>query len=141
MSQIAGCAPRPCPTCPYRRDVPSGIWDREEYGKLPRYDSPEPAEQAPGVFLCHQHGRGEAARLCSGWVGCHGGEHLFALRFALIRGELSGADYHEATAYRSPVPLWESGAAAAEHGLAELERPGRDAVRAMVKLQRRRRDL
>lgn len=25
----------PCGTCPYRRDVPAGIWHGEEYAKLP----------------------------------------------------------------------------------------------------------
>jgi hypothetical protein len=47
---------RPCPTCPYRRDVPSGIWQASEYSKLPRYDNDVPdqlAAGATGLFYCH----------------------------------------------------------------------------------------
>ena len=47
-------AKRPCGSCPYRRDAPSGIWSREEYEKLPEYDKPT-AYQPPQVFMCHRN--------------------------------------------------------------------------------------
>jgi hypothetical protein len=31
-------APKPCESCPYRKDVPSGVWSEGEYRKLPQYD-------------------------------------------------------------------------------------------------------
>ena len=49
-------APRPCDSCPYRQDVPSGIWAASEYAKLPAYDAPTCAQSAR-LFLCHQHDR------------------------------------------------------------------------------------
>lgn len=51
-SQVRGPAPQPCASCPYRRDVPSGIWAAEEYAKLPAYDADTPF-QPPHLFLCH----------------------------------------------------------------------------------------
>ena len=45
----------PCGSCPYRRDVPSGIWEQHEYDKLPEYDG-QTWEQNPALFLCHQRG-------------------------------------------------------------------------------------
>lgn len=32
----------PCSACPYRVDVPAGVWAREEYDKLDPYDLPTP---------------------------------------------------------------------------------------------------
>lgn len=60
-------APRPCESCPYRKDVPSGVWAEEEYRKLPDYDQ-ETMKQPMGVFLCHQQNQ----RVCGGWAGVHG---------------------------------------------------------------------
>lgn len=34
MNEYEEPSPRLCESCPYRRDVPSGIWDRSEYAKL-----------------------------------------------------------------------------------------------------------
>lgn len=31
VSSLRAPAPRPCESCPYRRNVPSGIWTEEEY--------------------------------------------------------------------------------------------------------------
>ena len=60
----------PCPSCPYRRDVPSGIWDASEYDKLPGYDGDVPDQLTAGAFgLFHCHSQQE--NLCAGWVGCH----------------------------------------------------------------------
>lgn len=113
----------PCLSCPYRRDVPSGIWAASEYDKLPEYDQPT-ALQPMGVFMCHQRG-GEA---CAGWAGCHNQqdhEHdLLALRFT----GLNNVDAEAVRAYVSPVPLFASGAEAAEHGKRDIEHPSAEAI-------------
>lgn len=65
MSKIRGPAPSPCSSCPYRRDVPSGLWGANEYAKLRDYDNPTWA-QPPGIFQCHQTGADDdKARLCA----------------------------------------------------------------------------
>ncbi|MEV6909068.1 DUF6283 family protein [Amycolatopsis sp. NPDC051071] len=45
-------AEAPCRSCPYRRDVPSGVWDISEYEKLARYDR-DTGEQPTGLFQYH----------------------------------------------------------------------------------------
>jgi hypothetical protein len=127
-------APRPCASCPYRRDVPSGVWHREEYAKLRRYDAPT-GEQPPGVFLCHT----APGRVCAGWAGCHDGVHLLALRFALMLGTMTADDVDATIDYVSPVPLFSSGAQAADHGEAEIADPSVSAVKAMAKIHHVRR--
>ena len=135
-----GPAPNPCASCPYRRDVPSGIWHPEEYEKLPRYDAPT-YEQPTGLFLCHQTGADDdGRRVCAGWVGCHGGE-LLGLRLGASTGALDPQDVDATFAYESPVPLFASGAAAAAHGLREVETPSVAAVTASEKIRRRRSDM
>jgi len=131
---LKGPAPRPCESCPYRRDVPAGIWDVSEYAKLPLYDSPTWA-QPPGVFACHQ----QNGRVCAGWAGTHDMDHSLALRVATRMGTISAEDADACQTYESPVPLWPTGAAAAEHGLADIDSPTADAVRMMAKLQRAKR--
>lgn len=129
-------APRPCSSCPYRRDVPSGIWAAEEYAKLPAYDRPTYA-QPLGLFLCHQTaGDDPGARVCAGWVGCHG-DQLLGVRLAISRGLLPG----EVTAYSTEVPLFRSGTEAARHGMAGVAAPSAEAVAAGEKITRRRTDM
>lgn len=68
----------PCGTCPYRRDVPSGVWAAEEYDKLPGYDGDVPDQLragAMGLFMCHQRD----GCLCGGWLMAHGPDNLLAL--------------------------------------------------------------
>lgn len=132
-TKISPPAPRPCASCPYRRDVPSGVWAAEEYEKLRRYDE-ETMHQPPGVFLCHQVN----GRVCAGWAGCHDGLQLLALRFTAMHGALTGEDFNATIDYVSPVPLFASGAEAADHGMAEIEMPGSRAVAAMTKITRKR---
>lgn len=121
----------PCKTCPYRRDVPSGVWAANEYEKLPRYDG-EIIEQVMkggvGLFLCHQQNNA----LCSGWLGCHGPENLAALRIS------PQAIEPEVWNYQTDVPLFSSGAEAAEHGMRDIETPSPKADRAMELLLRKR---
>lgn len=128
------CGRVPCGSCPYRRDVPSGVWSEEEYRKLPTYDG-EPYMQilqgGRAVFMCHQ----QDGKLCAGWVGCHGGDNLIALRLtqAMLGNEIDPSVW----AYESPVPLWDSGAEAAAHGMREIDNPGRVARAMVQKLQRK----
>lgn len=123
----------PCVSCPYRRDVPSGVWAAEEYAKLPGYDLPT-WEQPPGVFLCHQRDE----RVCAGWAAVHGDEHALALRLAVATGLMPEALYAEIVDYETDVPLFGSGAEAATHGLAEIERPRERAVRVIQRIERKR---
>lgn len=114
MSFLRPPAPRPCESCPYRRDVPSGVWAGSEYEKLVQYDAETPA-QPPRMFQCHQSdASGEDARVCAGWAGCHGKE-LLAPRLELMRGKIDLAGYQAIVEYESPVPLFDSGADAAAH--------------------------
>jgi hypothetical protein len=131
MSEIRGPAPRPCESCPYRLDVPSGVWHEDEYAKLPAYDR-ETMYQPAGVFLCHQ----QNGRVCAGWVGCHDMSQSLGLRFAAR--EMDPDDVAACLDYTSPVPLFKTGTEAAAHGLRDLEAPGTPAVRVMSKIARRR---
>src|SRR3954470_23279456 len=68
----------PCEACPYRKDVPSGVWAAHEYDKLRAYDNPM-TEQPVAGFSCHA----TPAKLCNGWAvtndRLHHG-HVLALR-------------------------------------------------------------
>ncbi|MGW5569700.1 DUF6283 family protein [Nocardia thailandica] len=133
-------AAQPCGGCPYRRDVPSGVWAAAEYEKLRAYDR-DTAQQPDRLFQCHLHDSESAsARLCGGWVGCHQ-PHLLALRLAVFDGRISVETAHACETYRSRVPLFASGAEAAEHGLAEIDNPGPAARRLVAKIARARTDL
>lgn len=134
-------APRPCASCPYRQDVPSGVWDAAEYAKLLAYDGPTFA-QPTALFLCHQHDRSDtAARVCAGWAGCHDGDELLALRVGVASGEITVAAADAIRDYVSPVLLFASGAEAAAHGMREVHRPGVAACVAMAKITRVRADI
>lgn len=129
---VRGPAPRPCESCPYRRDVPSGVWADEEYDKLPEFDK-DTASQPPGVFLCHQ----QNGRVCAGWIGCHGAHELLGVRIAASMRKMSDADLLATLNYTSPVPLFASGAEAAAHGKAEIRSLGTGARRVIAKVSRR----
>lgn len=123
---MIGPAPNPCESCPYRRDVPSGVWSAQEYDKLRRYDA-ETYDQPGGLFQCHQHGQDDQrARLCAGWVACHGVE-LLALRLAIARRRVDPAVMD----YTTRVPVFGSGSEAAAHGMRDIARPGA-AARALI---------
>lgn len=134
-------APRPCASCPYREDVPSGVWSEKEYAKLPAFDGPTYAQ--PGtLFLCHQTDRDdERARVCAGWAGCHDMGESLGLRIALVSGEITPETAEAIADYTSPVPLFASGAEAAAHGMREVLDPGPDARRTIRKIDRVRSDL
>ncbi|KQO98930.1 DUF6283 family protein [Leifsonia sp. Leaf264] len=121
--------PTPCASCPYRRSAPSGVWHGEEYAKLPRYDG-ETFEQPIAAFMCH-HGAGD---VCSGWLGHADPTQLLAVRLGIMHGNL----HPDCADYTTTVPLFPTGAAAAEHGLAELREPGgraQDTIDKLVKLR------
>ncbi len=119
--------PVPCGSCPYRKDVPSGIWAKNEYDKLPSYDG-ETWEQSPAIFMCHQRD----GTLCGGWLACHNPRELLALRFHQHSIDPSVFDY------TTDVPVFESGAAARAHGIKDIKRPkvkARKMVAGLVKRQ------
>ena len=118
---------RPCPSCPYRRDVPSGIWHESEYAKLIRYDA-ETGSQPPEMFHCHQRDE----QICAGWAGCHDMANNLAVRLALVMDRI-GPDVLD---YVSPVPLFASGTEAAVHGMRDVAAPGPDAERKMRQIHR-----
>lgn len=122
--------PAPCKSCPYRRDVPSGVWSANEYQKLPAYDG-EMVEQlahgGTGLFLCHQRNNA----LCSGWLACHGPGNLIAMR--LHAGHVEPAAFD----YRTDVPVFSSGMEAAAHGMRDIEAPSVEAGRMMDRLERK----
>jgi hypothetical protein len=127
----------PCKTCPYRRDVPSGLWAANEYDKLPAYDGEigrQLANKAGGLFYCHQ----DDGQLCAGWLGCHGPRNLLAVRIASFYGDGKQGLDPSVFDYKSPVPLFRSGAQAAAHGKRAINRPGPKAKRAIARLMRKR---
>lgn len=123
--------PAPCPTCPYRRDVPSGVWSEEEYDKLPLYDGDVPEQAEAGAFsafLCHSSQR----YVCAGWAGCHDMANNLAVRMAPVNDR--DLDTAALVRYETAVPLFASGAEAAEHGKRDIQDPGPEAVRKVTQL-------
>ena len=119
--------PRPCASCPFRKDVPSGLWHPTEYAKLARYDAPIHAQPA-AVFLCHQ-GDGHA---CAGWLGHRDPADLLAVRVGIIDGRVDPS----CAEYTTDVPLFESGAEAAMHGVRDVRDPSPEAIQAIDKVTR-----
>jgi len=111
----------PCGSCPYRRDTPSGIWDRSEYDKLPAYDRETPF-QPPQVFMCHQRD----GCLCGGWLMTHDRENLLSLRMAPHFGRAIAPEVWD---YAPDVAVFESGAEACAHGLKDILNPSPEAER------------
>lgn len=119
----------PCATCPYRRGVPAGIWHPHEYAKLHRYDG-ETWTQSERAFYCHTG----PEDICAGWAGHRDPADLLAVRLGIMDGNL-----HPSVAeYSTDVPLFRSGAEAAEHGLSGVDAPQADASAAIAKILRRR---
>lgn len=129
MSGALPPAPAPCGSCPYRRDVPSGVWSGEEYAKLGRYDG-ETYDQDPAVFLCHR----QDGRLCAGWVAVHDMSNCLALRLALSMGVVAVQDLDAIIDYTTDVPLFDSGLEAALHGIRDLRTPGERARQMIERL-------
>lgn len=115
---------QPCEACPYRQDVPSGIWTKDEYDKLPPYDAPT-GEQPIATFGCHA----APEFYCHGWAVVHSNRgrefELLALRF------------WPAAIPKPKVPLFSSGAEAAAHGIRNILKPSKRARAVMAKLMAR----
>lgn len=108
---------KPCISCPYRKDHPSGVWDKREYEKLRAYDNNE----AFGVFLCHQTNTHGLTTVCRGWLSVHC--ESVAVRLAVATGKIEPDE-----PYRDcGVPLHESGNAAADAGEQKINRPTAEA--------------
>lgn len=122
----------PCGSCPYRRDVPSGIWAQDEYDKLPSYDG-ETWAQNVSTFMCHQRD----GKVCGGWLACHDPRELLALRFEAMTRSIDPAVFD----YATDVPVFSSGAEARAHGMRDLDNPGKAARRMHAGLIRKREDL
>jgi len=114
--------PEPCSSCPYRRDTPPGIWDREEYDKLPAWDDEK--NMAAGAFLCHQ---GQRQFLCRGWSEVH--HRNWAVRIALLQCAPPPGGWKPCAA-----PLYETGAKARLAGLRGIKKPGKAARQTIAKL-------
>jgi Family of unknown function (DUF6283) len=117
---------KPCGACPYRKDVPSGVWAAEEYEKLRPYDRPTPEQPFEG-FSCHA----TPEYYCNGWVFCHTSRghayDLISLRFS------PPSNWPEPSEHE----LFGSAAEAADHGQADAELPGEAALAAIERLSRR----
>lgn len=120
MTDLIKAPKVPCGSCPYRRDVPAGLWHASEYDKLALYDG-ETWIQPQGLFMCHQ-GTG---CLCGGWLLAHGTDDLLALR--LHARELDPSVW----SYQAPVAVFASGADAATHGKSGIDNPS-PAARRMI---------
>lgn len=120
---------RPCATCPYRLNVPAGVWAADEYRKLPEYDRPT-GEQPLQAFGCHQR----TGDLCAGWLGYGDPAELLAVRIGISTGAIDPS----VVDYSTDVPLHPSGTAAAEHGLSGIGDPDEAARAAIDKLTAQR---
>jgi hypothetical protein len=118
----------PCKSCPYRKDVPSGVWAKQEYDKLPAYDEPMPF-QPQALFMCHQ----QNGCLCSGWLASHGPGNLLAVRIG-IRG--TGSIDPSVERYTTKVPVFASGTEARAHGIRDIQQPDQKAQKAVARLLR-----
>jgi Family of unknown function (DUF6283) len=122
---------KPCASCPYRRDCPSGLWAEHEYGKLADYDKPT-WDQPPVIFACHLSAGDEA---CAGWVACHDMHENLGLRLEVLKRT---ADADAFLGYTTEVPVFTSGAEAAEHGKREIGNPTPRARAAIARIIRQR---
>lgn len=118
--------PRPCVSCPYRLDCPSGVWSEEEYEKLRVYDDPYAPEVA--VFHCHQENATGVDTVCRGWLTV--ASESVAVRVAGATGRVTGEEVYA----EPPVPLHPSGNAAADFGERDIECPSRAAIAMASKL-------
>lgn len=117
---------QPCSSCPYRRDVPSGLWSADEYEKLIPYDNETPL-QPFGGFACHA----TPEHFCNGWavVGTHKADDCRQLISLRIAGE--GEVPEES------VPLFDSHSEAAAHGMRDIENMSEEAMERAAALLRK----
>lgn len=121
----------PCASCPYRKNVPSGVWHESEYEKLKLYDGEIEEQQSIASFFCHQ----DDGHACSGWLGHRDPQDLLATRIGISFGKLDPSVMD----YTTTVPLFSSGAEAAEHGMKDIETPTQKAIEVSAKIVKKRR--
>jgi hypothetical protein len=80
--------------------------------------------------MCHQ----QDGCVCSGWLGHRDPNDLLAVRLGLMRNQIDS----DSLDYKTDVPLFESCAAAAEHGMKRYENPPETAVAVIQKIVRKR---
>lgn len=119
----------PCASCPYRCNVPSGVWHEEEYDKLPAYDR-DTADQPTAVFYCHQ----ADGAVCAGWLGFGDPGELLAVRIGTMFERLDPSCME----YATDVPLFASGQEAADHGKKEIDTPTIAASAVILKIEKKR---
>lgn len=121
MSKSKTCAESPCPSCPYRKDTPKGVWAQDHYEMLPQYDGDIGEQVTKGAFApfgCHY----DNGNLCRGWIDCHGAENLLSLRLAEVSDEM----------FTPPkADVYASGAEVLKANLPHMENPSPEA-RAMM---------
>lgn len=115
-----------CSACPYRQDVPSGVWAASEYEKLAAYDAPTYA-QPMGRFHCHA----APEFVCHGWAVVEGRKVGQEANLALRLWPLDGPEPTEG------VPLFASGTEACEHGLYDVDAPSPEATATSQRLLRK----
>lgn len=132
MAEPLAIPPRPCTSCPYRRDTPAGVWAAEEYEKLLSYADPN--NPTLGVFLCHHSDLNQPGRqaVCRGWLAVE--PDCIAVRLAVVRGQIPPDAPWEPV----DVPLYESGAEAAAAGMAGVSNPSEAARNVTRRLSRRK---
>lgn len=122
---------QPCSTCPYRTDVPSGVWAAEEYEKLRNYDEGA-FPPALGIFLCHHSQFSGRETACRGWLSV--ASESVAVRLAMAQGTFTDEQVYAEVG----VGLHPSGNAAADFGQRDIEAPGEDADEAIQRLIRKK---
>lgn len=114
-----------CEACPYRRDVPSGVWEAHEYDKLRAYDLPT-GDQPMATFYCHA----SPQAMCHGWAVVHTSR---GHEFDLLALRLWGSPPIPPPS----VPLFNNGNEAADHGQRDANAPLEDATKMMDRLLRK----
>lgn len=103
---------RPCAQCPWRSDLPTGVFPAEAY----RHSAPTAYDMAPNIFACHM-GKDTQPITCAGFL-LRGSDHNFAIRMALIMRRI---DYRQIT--DEGLPLYDSYRHMAESNGVDSEDP------------------
>lgn len=120
----------PCGSCPYRKDVPAGVWHPEEYTKLSGFTPKDPRSvPAMGTFLCHNHEEKDRV-LCRGWTFVE--RESPAVKLLVYLGRVEPDDVCQTPR----TPLFETGQEAALHGLSGVKKPTKAARRLQDKITR-----
>lgn len=88
---------RPCPQCPWRTDLPTGVFPASAY----RHSASTAYDGAENVFSCHMQGRDKPAT-CAGFL-LKGADHNLGVRFAILNNR-----YNPEAVSDGGVPLYKS---------------------------------